>query len=1434
MKISFTKRLLLVLLCSLLFCASIINVQAQSILTDGFLALPELPKIGVGFDSNLALKKKSQAVERVSGFWILCRLSREIDSGFFGNWVTCTVPDSLYLWIPLKKDNPLRYTATAAYTKLDEVSVGYNQSVIRNVQLVSGYTLNLSELNEANKQKSGYRIAGEDLLKAKLQQLDIRGLYAASSPGLDSKLKNAEFFGFKSTEAEPNGIAKKSEVVTHSLIVQGPNTPGFVKDYAIVSQKVSYTLGVLPGTNQPIDIGEYIDYDHKNDPEFCYRYNQGYGYRSSIEHFIAHIFYVKNEEGYFVDKIKYDKDSFYWYIKKFPDVLKVNKDLLGCYNSITKGFLGNQVRNVRINECALALLNCEINYNNPIIVSGVNRPVDCSVITKPMEQTFSSDGYPQFSWDAPVSATDFLLEIKKEGESWNSIGSTSQTISRPIERWHSSGFVKDTKSSYNLRSAYVARISHKCGTNSEWIASSSELRFIPHSSGSLISGENIALSADSLSMMTGGSLTITLKFDPKYSKLTALTRTILQLSYTGPGSELITGPSTVVVNGIRDEVSFVIKTRTSLEVEEPKQFRIGVAFLDSKAVLDIFLKSGKYEIQEVNYNVFKFPPTPKIVVKNGFVDFDSIKRIKAVSDQALSGFFVKCKLAINGTERKKNITKYISINKIDDYRSSAESVYFWIPLKKNNPFKLTTISQYRLGKNRILRYNESLQTDIEQEESNSNSNSNQNSRGNSRDSGHVDQNQDSSSSTDERSRTEGQDKFVEVRFDFPKLMASTSASYAQRASQSISSIINTSKMYNHSVSWNSNSWKGSSFTQTDNFNKLSRHKENIRQIGALVPYFQKVYAYIEPFIACSLDSDQMALIENYVDYNHFTSLVGKKPITIKECIQLIMETDQFKPQNLTSKRQGRLNRYVNMFEQIEKANLSKIYNTISDYLDQHKSFSLNRIEVADEVSIVPINFEVPYHEIFVCETHPEDCASPINDKPHHQFITSDLGRVASRFSWNAPASATEFQFQIQKEDKNWEDRSFLYSIPRIYNPSHNQPLSEVVFEDARTPYAISSTYKARFRLKCGVTSAWSAYSDTIKFTYARGQCRVDIGSITATKVQDSVNSYIITWDGGDNTSGYYLEYADQKEGLVDARQRLSPGPGKTNPFDVLRPIPSFVYTSGSGSFLFKVTPQCNGMRGIETVKAFNFSELGTVSNLGESKTVSEVQTPCPPIDEDGDQIESYFNDQNQLTLEWESDFLHDQYLMKIIEKGQSWDNGLYYRITLSRPPGASLRYVIADKTFYKGDVYIVRVFARCTTDSRAWGKSFLEKEFLGSAPKALSISNQTTVSSFSGFIGVDSKKLNNTPTTYIVPTLLIYPTPILGDQIMFSVKNAALGEAQIDLVNLLSGKQELLEKRIISSTNEVITIHKNLSKGFYVLRMVCPSGHVIQQKFEKE
>jgi hypothetical protein len=546
------------------------------------------------------------------------------------------------------------------------------------------------------------------------------------------------------------------------------------------------------------------------------------------------------------------------------------------------------------------------------------------------------------------------------------------------------------------------------------------------------------------------------------------------------------------------------------------------------------------------------------------------------------------------------------------------------------------------------------------------------------------------------------------------------------------------------------------------------------------------------------DDDELKNIEDYIDYQDFKFSGSKVPTTVKEYIQCIM------------KSRSNLDRYLVQYPQMK---------TVNKNLTQ---YSLNDIDV-DNYSIGITGFKAPFGAVFVHKEYPTDCSIPATFKPHHQFVVQD-NRVSSRFLWDTPPSATEFELQIQKENKAWEDRPTVYLIPRSYNHDHKQPNGKITFEDASTPYDISSTYKARFRLKCGVTSAWSAYSDSVKFTYVREKYQVSATSITATRVPGSTTSYIIKWDEVNGASGYYIEYADENEGLANARQRLSPGPGKTNPFDVLRVVTSFVYTSTSGSFLFKVTPQCNGMRGLETVKAFNFSD--------------NTPTSCPPINEDGDVINYYFNSQDQLTLEWDSDYLHDQYQLKIIEKGQAWDKP-YYVKTLPRLKGngvVSPQHVISDKQFYAGTTYIVRAFAKCVAISRAWADAYLELEFEGTSVrpiniKAASMSNHGTINSSGLFDVKRSAEIGSDINTSA--TLLVHPNPIWGDEIQFSVKNAPFGNAQIDLINALTGKQESSEKRIISSAHEVLSVQKDLNAGYYILTVTLHDGNVLQQKFEK-
>lgn len=98
----FFLKFILVVLCSTFYFKT---AKAQAISNDGSLTFPELPKVKVQGETNtdLTSKKKSRSSEGLPGFWISCKLSREVDNGFFGAWVTRDIPGTLYLWIPLKK-----------------------------------------------------------------------------------------------------------------------------------------------------------------------------------------------------------------------------------------------------------------------------------------------------------------------------------------------------------------------------------------------------------------------------------------------------------------------------------------------------------------------------------------------------------------------------------------------------------------------------------------------------------------------------------------------------------------------------------------------------------------------------------------------------------------------------------------------------------------------------------------------------------------------------------------------------------------------------------------------------------------------------------------------------------------------------------------------------------------------------------------------------------------------------------------------------------------------------------------------------------------------------------------------------------------------------------------------------------------------------------
>jgi len=983
-----------------------------------------------------------------------------------------------------------------------------------------------------------------------------------------------------------------------------------------------------------------------------------------------------------------------------------------------------------------------------------------------------------------------------------------------------------------------------------------------HSSPSIDLSQATTLTADKTTMRAGGSpITVTLAYIPGSP---GVGKVKIKLSYEGIPATFIEGPKTVLID-VNDvarikgipATSFTIKTTADYKLSDHKIIKIIAETLDvnkkPKAIgsITFTLESNQYAIKEVADAGFEFPPIPKLKMENEGVTFDAFNKTTSLGKNSPDGFFVQCKLKatftkIGGFNGGDTESKYLLTDRVDD-RNPDRPIYFWIPLKKNNPLKYRITAYYKLGNSDLLYYG---QTSSEQDSYTK-----------------ITGSQTSTSKFDEQFREDYKDESNQQESTHTSSITrlddiTTGNSYTKGQGTSINNALN---LPNPGVNFSNSFWTNSSLNKyknhtnsttnfdgttvrnllekkigyklsnrynqsiTDNvsFNLSAQHSTNKSNIGPPIPHFVKVSAFIQPVLTYSLidpSNGTLDNIEDYIDYESLNCLGSRKPTTVKEYIQCIMEPDQFNndmnPDNPT------LACYLRTFPQVDVMNkgLGSITKTIKNYFtEEYYSYHTKYLEdvQVDSYSVNITDFNAPYSAIFVHKKIPTDCG-PVSNLSHQFTLPQRVGDDGiSTFQWNAAPSATNFELEI-KDDKNNVIVNYN-NIEREYNSANKEP-KPPIFYDIRKAYSISAPYYvARVRSRCGADADWSAYSDPITFTHSRAGCKVT--GISATHI--SGNEYDIRWDAVPDAQGYKLEYANQDESFRAACKDLVSWSKDPCVIDVLT-TNSYSHTS-TKNFKIKVIPICPIGMGVPTVADFQLNKLVSCTAITNSLTVTFDKNNYPqfkwklPSDGVASMIE--IKDKNE---EWGDS---EAVTIGVVSKGR---NGPFYK----------WKRTSSDSN---NSIYVVRVSSQCILDadpsSSNWTDPSPEVEFTIPIMKESGVSVQSNNSlssigtSFAKKAPRNRRSNESKPSTLpeLEPALHIAPNPV-AEMLTFSITNLKkpATEIEIRLHGVLSGQVLHSERRTNIGAGEAQVINKNLSFGSYILVVILDGQKKLTQQFIKQ
>lgn len=852
-------------------------------------------------------------------------------------------------------------------------------------------------------------------------------------------------------------------------------------------------------------------------------------------------------------------------------------------------------------------------------------------------------------------------------------------------------------------------------------------------------------------------------------------------------------------------------------------------------VVDKSLKRNDKLINSQGTGILLFPEKPKIEIKDGAV-FVSEKTTKSISSESIKGFWIQCKLKGYHRTDPSSKEQYFSPKEVfsQDGDEPDRLIYLWIPLVKDNPFRYLATAKYEIGEKCVLGYNSS-QTIARIVES-----------------GHA-LNVSKSNSVTQGTHENNSTSSESVNAIEAKLESSIAFSGigSVGASVSRSGRLATSKAFGFSAERS----EGSAFRAdyTSSKKTTTHHTRTLR--GPETFGFEKNYVAYHPIVTYTVYNSSnensnvidLNAIGQYIDYTQNCSLYTGENVdsrcrkSVRNYVNYILETSQFMSELSLSKSDEKLIswkeraptgvflNYLKEFPNVKTLNpdILDIGSTINSV-----NHLVNDIQIYSD-AIILFECEVNYsndtnvNDSYLEIEKPVDC-SPITAAPSHQFIDKD-GKVVSKFTWNAPVSATEFKLEIKKKDDSWDipDKVITHPVKRLMSKT-NTPI-DPCFDDIETRYE-PTIYVARVMSKCGASGKWLEYSPELIFSYDKMKCKV--GAITATKQPD--NTYKVTWKDVPDKLGYYVEYAKSGESFEESKSNLS-RTGQVNPFNELRMDTNYTYRGGS-SFAIRVVTKCKSGLGPIAEQSFSFED----STVGEQDPVEKLE--CPVLSEAP--IVNFAKKSMDPTFKWSVPLGATNFKLEIKSKKDSCEERIQTHFIDvefdAKNNPKSIKFQDDETDYEEGSQYVARVASKCFKISDYWTENYSpEKEF--TIPRSKSVKTNSLLPSAGASFAKNAprNRRSNEPKSSslpeLEPALLIAPNPVT-DMLTFSITNLQkpANEIEIRLHGVLLGQVLHSEKRINIGAGEVQFVNKNLSFGHYILVVILDGQKKLTKQFLKQ
>ena len=819
----------------------------------------------------------------------------------------------------------------------------------------------------------------------------------------------------------------------------------------------------------------------------------------------------------------------------------------------------------------------------------------------------------------------------------------------------------------------------------------------------------------------------------------------------------------------------------------------------------------------INAGILLFPAKPKIEIKNGVVSVSN-ETIKSISSESIKGFWIQCKLKGNRRSSPSSKEHYFSPKKVysQDGDQLDRLVYLWIPLVRNNPFRYLATAEYKIGGKSVIGYNSSKVIERMVESGHMLTVSKANS---------VNQGMHVNNSNSAEIENTIQAK-LEALIGFSGIgSVGTSVSASRRLA--------TSKVFGFS----SEQSHGSAFTANYSSSKKTTTHHTLTLKGPETFGFEKNYFPYYPIVTytvCNSSKENLEEIEldaigQYIDYTQECILAfGEKRAircvkSIKNYVNYIFETSQFMSESRRSDTNetewkdrvptGVFLNYLKAFPNVKTFNpdildIGSTINSVNHLVNDIESYNVIGLFGCE----VNYSNDINVNDSFLEIESPVDC-SPIAAAPSHQFIDKN-GKVVSKFTWNAPVSATEFKLEIKKKDDSWDNTTKVTTRPvkRLLS-TINTPF-QPYFDDIETRYE-PTIYVARVTSKCGALGKWLEYSPEVTFSYDISQCKVN--AITATKQLD--NTYKITWKDVPDKLGYYVEYAKSGESFEESRSNLS-RPGHLNPFNELKLDANYIYRGGN-SFAIRVITKCQAGLGPIVEQNFSFEDSKAEEQDSLEKLECQVLLEAPFVTFSRKSTDPIFN--------WSPPLGATNFKLEIKRVEDSWEESIHKHLIDgefdARNNPKSIKFQDVETNYEEGHKYVARVASKCFKISDEWTENYSpEREF--TIPKS--------TSGFLSNIGTSNEsQLLTLPS--IEPALLVAPNPVT-DIVSFSIDNLTtpVGEVFIQLFGISSGRALHAERQKNIGVGDVVTINKDLPMGVYILIVVLDGKKQLTTYFFKQ